>query len=253
MRNYLLSSVLALSFLLSAIGSKAMPCHWFCKDSASAGSKHRDTHTFLNLSYGITSLNTSTSLNNWLLRENCYVHNNFNESILGLNEVIFKGKWICEYSIMTLQNLSPTNTPGIQNETFGVGYNFLTTNFFSAYGALDLGLSSFFFEPGQSASGDLGQYNQPSGSVFIQNSLLVNPHLLLYRNITNNLTGRPGRVSAIGAGIDAGFNLSVWQSGWKYGYSNSQPFTSVKVQGMPSSAWGGFYIMGKIGWYFGRE
>jgi len=253
MRNQLFLSAIAFTLsLFCANISKAMPCHLFGKDSVANAKKNRPFHAFYSLDFGYAGINPSTEFNNWLQHEG-YSRSKMAGFANGLTETYFTGKWMSEYSEMNIHGNEYGSGHDNLNVSFGEGYNFLNTKLFSAYGALNIGLNSYYFYPNQMSSNDFGQYNEGTGSNFEQYALLITPHILLYRNLTNNLSMRPGRVSAIGAGIDAGFNMALFQSKWFYGYSNDRPFSAVTVSGIPNSALSGFYIMGRIGWYFGRQ
>ena len=253
MRNQfkLFAFVLTMSLFCTNI-INADPCNLFCKDTAALHKKNRAAHGFYSLNFGYTGINPSNNFNNWLQHEG-YSPSKTAGFTDGLTEASFSGKWMFEYSEMFVHGNEYSDGAENLNISFGEGYNFLNTKFFSAYGALNIGLNSFFFYPNQTSSFDFGRYNEGAGSNFEQYALLINPHILLYRNITNNLSNRPGRVSAIGLGIDAGFNMALWQSKWFYGYSNDKPFSAVTVSGIPNSTFSGFYVMGRIGWYFGRQ
>jgi len=242
---------LAISMFYANI-SQAMPGQLFDKDSAANVKKHRPFYGFYSLDYGISWTNSSQQLNNWLQHEG-YVPTGSNQSIYGFTETFFSGKWMFEGAFIGLKTFGFGNASSMENFSIGAGYNIFSTKFFGVYGGLNFGTNSFYLYPNQTMASDFGQYNQPSGSRFEQDAWLVNPHILLYRNLTKNLSERPGHVNAIGFGIEGGFNLAFSQSDWTYGNSKSNPYSSVTVSGIPNSAFSGFYVMGRIGWFFGRQ
>jgi hypothetical protein len=231
---------------------KAEPCHLFGKDSASGVKKQLPFHAFYSVDYGISWTNSSSQLNNWLLHEG-YIAAGGNQSVFGVTETFFSRKWMFECEVHGLNNYGFGNATSMENAMFGAGYNLFYTKLFSVYGGVNLGVNSLYLQPNQTTAGDFGKYNAVSGSRFEQDAWLINPHILLYRNITKNLNARPGRIDAIGAGIDAGFNLAFSQSEWTYGYSNTNKLSATPVSGIPNSSFNGFYVMGRIGWYFGRQ
>ena len=253
MRNLFkpIAFVLTISLFCTNI-INAEPSHLFGKDSTSSAKNQKPFHAFYSIDYGESWTNSSPQLNSWLLNKG-YVNTGGNQSVIGFTETFFTGKWMWGLEFASLKNHGFGNATSMVNCSFGVGYNLFYTKLFSVYGGVDLGVNSVYLQPNQITIGDFGKYDQPADSRFEQDAWLIKPHILLYRNITNNLTIRPGRIDAIGVGIDAGFNLAFSQGYWTYGYSKSNEFSAVTVSGIPNSAFSGFYVMGRIGWYFGRQ
>ena len=252
MRKYLLSLVLIPAILMSV--SKPVFAGAFDKngqDSVSAKRAHIPASAFWSLDFGSGNINTSGSFSNWLMNKGYGVNNGYRFTN-GMGIIDFKGNWMMDFG----EHYEYYGTSGnveSDNFTIGAGYKLLKTNIFTAYGGLNLGLNTFSITPNQALFNDFSRYNQPSSSSFTQYALLLNPHILLYRDITNNLTLKPDRISAIDVGLDFGYNVAILQSKWLYGYSNPKPFTAVPVSGIPSSAWDGFYIMLKVGWHMGQQ
>ncbi len=246
-----LAFVLTISLFWANI-SHAESGQLFGKDSASIQKKNRPFYGFYSLDYGVSWTNSSPGLNNWLTHEG-YVPTGGNQSIYGFTETFFSAKWMWEGAYIGLENHGFGNAASMGNFSIGAGHYIFNTKFFSVYGGLNFGVNSFYLYPNQTTIGDFGKYNQPSGSYFEQDAWLVNPHILIYRNATKNLSARPGHINAIGAGIEAGFNLAFSQSDWTYGYSKSNPYSATTVSGIPNASFNGFYVMGRIGWFFGRN
>jgi len=250
-KNYSFVFMLMISLFWANI-SQAGPSPMFGKDSAKGIKMQLPFHAFYSFGYGSSCTNSPAQLNNWLLH-NGYAAAGSNQSIIAGTATFLYGKWMFEIGVLGLHNYGLGNATSMQNALLGACYNLFYTKLFSVYGGLNLGTNSLYLQPNQTTAGIFGKYNAVSGTRFEQDAWLINPHILLYRNITNNLSAKPGRIGAIGAGIDGGFNLAFSQSEWTYGYSNTNKLSYIPVSGIPNGAFSGFYVMGRIGWYFGNE
>jgi hypothetical protein len=247
MRKCNIISVFSVLFcMMFSLHMKANPC---CGQTDSSCHKH-GTSVFYSFNYGINNVQASTSFNKWLL-SNGYSASGTNEYTLGFTEMLFHKKWVYEMSVNYLANYGYNNAPTTMNWTIGAGYRFLKTRFFNAYGAIDLGLNEMYLKPNAVSLLETGQTSANQGAYFYRDAFLVNPHILLYRNVTSNLSMRPGHDHRIGAGIEAGFNGALLPGYWWYQKSMND-FNPARIKDIPRSSFSGFYVMGKIGWYFTR-
>jgi hypothetical protein len=246
-------TIISIAFLfifgLVANNLNAMPCNWLCckKDTGASVKKHG--YGFYSLGYELSYAPQIGQINPWL-NANGYTPLDVTQHNIGFSEAFFRGKWVTEFagSFSTLKSSSPS----ICNGSLGIGYNFWNNKLFSAYGIMGVGLNEVYFTPNNKSLNDFGKYTKDDGAMFSQYSLLVDPHILLYRVITPNLSFKPGKFSSIAVGLEAGFHLAAYQSKWTYGYSDSKPFEANTVSGIPNINTSGFYAGFKIGWFFGR-
>ena len=249
-RWFLLLFVPVLIFI-SAAQSQGSSKNNARRDSSLVNGFKPHSSMFYSLDFGTAQIQTSSAFNNWITRSG-YVNNRGFAFSNGASFIGFRNNWMTEINEQ-FQDIGNNGQLSIENFSFGSGYKILNSKICHIYAIIDLGLNTSAVYPNQTILNELSAYQQPSGSAIMQYAFLANPHLMLFRDITGNLSKRPDFLSKIGLGIVAGYNIEVLQSRWWYGYSDSRPFYAVRVSEIPDSEWNGFYFLGKIGWNFGKE